>query len=164
MNTRSLSDCEALLVRQFAHNPIGVSEHKPFGRVVFQVRLEHDRNSIRKTSSAPKVNGSSNGGALETKFVIAKAFVEAKIARSLQVLDWAEESHDIAREIRATRLEASKLRKATTVADLRITEGGVDQRYWAAYCKAMPQRLEFHFCFFLRDQLPKYLNVVLPLL
>jgi len=77
------------------------------------------------------------------KFALAKAFVEAKIARSLQVLDWAEESHDIAREaLRATR-EASKLRKATTVADLRIIEGRVARSYWAAYCKAMPQHLEF---------------------
>jgi CRISPR-associated protein Cas1 len=77
------------------------------------------------------------------KFTIAKAFVEAKFARSLQVLDWVKESHDIARELRATKLEASKLRKATTIADLRIIEGRVAQRYWKTYCKAMPQQFEF---------------------
>jgi CRISPR-associated protein Cas1 len=77
------------------------------------------------------------------KFALAKGFVEAKFQRSLQVLDWAQESHDIAREVRATRLEASKLRKAATVSDLRIIEGRVARRYWEAYCKAMPQQFEF---------------------
>ncbi len=81
------------------------------------------------------------------KVVIAKRFVHAKLLSSLAVLDWATETHDIAGEVRATRVmmrvEAKKLRKATTVADLRSIEGRVAQRYWQAYCKAMPQDLEF---------------------
>ncbi|MFI5450236.1 MAG: CRISPR-associated endonuclease Cas1 [Candidatus Bathyarchaeia archaeon] len=83
----------------------------------------------------------------EKKVVIAKRFVHAKLLRSLAVLDWAMETQDIAREVRATRLmmrvEAKKLRKATTVSGLRIIEGRVARRYWQAYCKAMPQHLEF---------------------
>jgi CRISPR/Cas system-associated endonuclease Cas1 len=37
------------------------------------------------------------------KTIIAHAFVKAKIARSLQVLDWLAQRYDIERELRATR-------------------------------------------------------------
>jgi CRISPR-associated protein Cas1 len=77
------------------------------------------------------------------KFVIAKALVEAKIARSLQVLDWLCDRYDISREIRATRLESSKLRTATTVPSLRTVEGRVARRYWEAFGKVMPEHLDF---------------------
>ena len=77
------------------------------------------------------------------KFTIAKALVQAKIARSLQVLDWLAQGHDIAREVRMTRLEASRLGRASTVRELRMIEGRVAQRYWEAYAKVLPQHLEF---------------------
>jgi len=79
----------------------------------------------------------------EKKFRIASRFVEAKVRRSLEVLDSLAQRYDIAREVRAARLEASRLGKATTVAELRIIEGRVAQAYWRAYCKAMPQQFEF---------------------
>ncbi len=79
----------------------------------------------------------------EKKFRIANRFVEAKVRRSLEVLDSLAQRYDIAREVRAARLEASKLRKARTVAELRIIEGRVAQAYWRGYCKALPQQLEF---------------------
>ncbi len=77
------------------------------------------------------------------KFTIARALVQAKIARSLQVLDWLGERYDIQREIRLTRLESSKLRRATTVQDLRVVEGRVARRYWEAFGKVMPEHLDF---------------------
>jgi CRISPR-associated protein Cas1 len=79
----------------------------------------------------------------EKKFTIAKALVQAKIARSLQVLDWLGERYDIEREIRLTRLEASKLRRATTAVDLRVVEGRVARRYWEAFGKGLPEHLDF---------------------
>ena len=77
------------------------------------------------------------------KFTIARALVQAKLARSLQVLDWLGERYDIPREIRVTRLEASKLRIASTVPDLRTVEGRVARRYWEAFGKVMPEQLDF---------------------
>jgi CRISPR-associated protein Cas1 len=77
------------------------------------------------------------------KFRIARALVQAKIERSLQVLDWLGERYDIPREIRVTRLEASKLKAATTVPNLRTVEGRVARRYWEAFRKVLPEHLDF---------------------
>jgi CRISPR-associated protein Cas1 len=77
------------------------------------------------------------------KFTVARALVQAKIARSLQVLDWLGERYDIEREIRRTRLESSELRRATTVAELRVVEGRVARRYWEAFRKVLPEHLDF---------------------
>jgi CRISP-associated protein Cas1 len=77
------------------------------------------------------------------KFAIVRTLVQAKIARSLQVLDWLDERYDIAKESQLTRLEASKLRRATTVPDIRLVEGRVARRYWEAFGKAMPAHLDF---------------------
>jgi CRISPR-associated protein Cas1 len=79
----------------------------------------------------------------EMKFRIAQALVKAKIARSLQVLGWLGERYDIQREIQVTKLESSKLRRATTVADLRVVEGRVARRYWMASRKILPGYLDF---------------------
>jgi CRISPR-associated protein Cas1 len=77
------------------------------------------------------------------KFTISKTLIQAKIARSLQVLDWLGERYDIQREIRLTRLESSKLRSATTVPDIRVVEGRVARRYWEAFGKVLPEHLDF---------------------
>lgn len=77
------------------------------------------------------------------KSTIARALVQAKIARSLQVLDWLGERYDIQREIRLTKLESSKLRRTTTVQDLRVVEGRVARRYWEAFGKVLPEHLDF---------------------
>jgi hypothetical protein len=45
----------------------------------------------------------------ETNTVRLRALVQAKIARSLQVLDWLGERYEIPREIRVTRLKATCL-------------------------------------------------------
>lgn len=76
------------------------------------------------------------------KFMIARTLVQAKIARSLQVLDWLGQRYDIPREIRVTQLESSRHEKGTTVADLRVVEGRVARRYWDSFGKVLPEHLD----------------------
>jgi CRISPR-associated protein Cas1 len=77
------------------------------------------------------------------KFKIAKALVQAKIARSLQVLDWLGQRYDVERETKVTKGEASKLGNAVTVPQLRTVEGRVALRYWETFRKALPEWLDF---------------------
>lgn len=79
----------------------------------------------------------------EKKLVIARALVQAKIARSLQVLDWLGERYDLSKEVQVTKLESSKLSRATTVQDLRVVEGRVARRYWEAFGRVLPEHLDF---------------------
>jgi CRISPR-associated protein Cas1 len=78
------------------------------------------------------------------KFTIANAIVRAKIARSLQVLDWLAQRYDIEKSVRLTKREALKLGRARSVVDLRTVEGRVALRYWQAYASALPESLDFH--------------------
>jgi CRISPR-associated protein Cas1 len=77
------------------------------------------------------------------KFRIAKALVQAKIARSLYVLEYFAQGCDIEKESEAARREAKRLPKASTIAQLRTVEGRVALGYWAAYRKALPEPLGF---------------------
>jgi CRISPR-associated protein Cas1 len=79
----------------------------------------------------------------EKKFSIAHALVKAKIARSLQVLEWLEQCYDVEREIRMTKREAAKLGNANTVPELRTVEGRTALRYWETFRKALPESLAF---------------------
>jgi CRISPR-associated protein Cas1 len=78
------------------------------------------------------------------KFVIANAIVRAKVARSLQVLDWLAQRYDIEKQVRLTKHEALKLGRARSVVDLRTVEGRVALRYWQAYSSVIPESLDFH--------------------
>jgi CRISPR-associated protein Cas1 len=78
------------------------------------------------------------------KFTIANAIVRAKIARSLQVLDWLAQRYDIEKQVRLTKHEALKLGRACIVVDLRTVEGRVALRYWQAYSSVIPETLDFH--------------------
>jgi CRISPR-associated protein Cas1 len=77
------------------------------------------------------------------KAIIANAFVKAKVARSLQVLDWLAQRYDIEHEVRATKREASKLSQVSGIRQLRTVEGRVALRYWQAFEKILPQWLDF---------------------
>jgi CRISPR-associated protein Cas1 len=77
------------------------------------------------------------------KFQIAQAIVHAKIARSLQVLDWLAQRYDIEKKVRLTKHEALKLCRARSVVDLRTVEGRVALRYWQAYSSVLPESLDF---------------------
>lgn len=78
------------------------------------------------------------------KLTIARALVQAKFDRSLQVLDWLAERYDIEREVQVTKREATKLSKASTTIQFRTVEGHVAQRYWEAFGKTLAEGLGFH--------------------
>ena len=78
------------------------------------------------------------------KFTIADAIVRAKVARSLQVLEWLAQRYDIEKQVRLTKGEAFRLGKARSVVDLRTVEGRVALRYWQAYASVLPESLDFH--------------------
>jgi CRISPR-associated protein Cas1 len=74
----------------------------------------------------------------EKKLRIAKALVQTKIARSLQVLDWLAECHDIEKELRITKHEAATLNTAQNVPQVRSIEGNTARRYWEGVRKVIP--------------------------
>jgi CRISPR-associated protein Cas1 len=78
------------------------------------------------------------------KFTIAQAIVKAKVATSLQVLDWLAQRYDIEKQVRVTKHEALKFGRARSVVDLRTVEGRVALRYWQAYSSVLPESLDFH--------------------
>ena len=78
------------------------------------------------------------------KFSIANAIVKAKLARSLQVLDWLAQRYDIEKQVRLTKHEAFRLGEASSVVDLRTVEGRVALRYWQAYSSVIPECFDFH--------------------
>ncbi|MGO9645896.1 MAG: CRISPR-associated endonuclease Cas1 [Candidatus Bathyarchaeia archaeon] len=77
------------------------------------------------------------------KLAIAKALVEAKIARSIQVLEWLAERYDLSREVLLMKREAMNLTRAHTVMAVRSVEGRVAVKYWSAYGKVLPEPLDF---------------------
>jgi CRISP-associated protein Cas1 len=80
---------------------------------------------------------------IETKFSIAKTIVRAKVARSLQVLDWLSQRYDIEKRVRLTKGEAFRLGRARSVVDLRAVEGRVALRYWQTIAEVLPESLDF---------------------
>jgi CRISPR-associated protein Cas1 len=79
----------------------------------------------------------------QKKLTIAKALVQAKIARSIQVLDWVAERYDIEHQVRMAKAEAEKLSKASTVPETRTVEGRTALRYWETLKNILPEWLHF---------------------
>jgi CRISPR-associated protein Cas1 len=77
------------------------------------------------------------------KFKIARALVEAKFARSIQLLEWLAERYDISRDVLLVKREVLKLKRARTVGAIRSVEGRVALKYWVAYGKVLPESLDF---------------------
>ncbi len=77
------------------------------------------------------------------KFTIARALVEAKIRRSLHVLEWLSQTYDIEREMQVTKHEAMRLSKTSTVPEIRTVEGRTALRYWETFRKVLPEWLHF---------------------
>jgi len=80
---------------------------------------------------------------LQMRFKIARELVDAKIARSIQVLEWLAERYDISRDVLLVKREALKLRHARTVDAIRSVEGRVALKYWDAYDRVLPESLDF---------------------
>jgi CRISPR-associated protein Cas1 len=96
---------------------------------------------IKADLRAAQIRASTDPG---KKFVIAKAIVQAKVARSLQVVDWLAQRYDIERGVQLTKHEAFRLGKASSATDLRTVEGRVALRYWQAYASVIPECFDFH--------------------
>lgn len=79
----------------------------------------------------------------EKRVAVARSFIEAKLERSDQVLNWLGESHDIEQDIRSFREEAHGLGHAKTVDEIRSVEARAAETYWLAFQKAVPSKLEF---------------------
>jgi CRISPR-associated protein Cas1 len=79
----------------------------------------------------------------EKRVAVARSFIEAKLERSDQMLNWLGESHDIERDIRSFREEAHGLGHAKTVDEIRNVEARAAETYWRAFQKAVPVKLEF---------------------
>jgi CRISPR-associated protein Cas1 len=77
------------------------------------------------------------------KLTIAKALVEAKITRSIQVLEWLAERYDLSREVLLMKREAMSLSRARTIIAVRSAEGRIAVKYWSAYGKVLPEQLDF---------------------
>jgi CRISPR-associated protein Cas1 len=77
------------------------------------------------------------------RLTIARSFIEAKLERSKQVLNWLGEGHDVEREIQSFASEASTLDHAKTVDEVRTAEAGAAEVYWRTFQKAVPSKLEF---------------------
>jgi CRISPR-associated protein Cas1 len=82
-------------------------------------------------------------GNLRMKHQIARSLVEAKIARSIQVLEWLAERYDISRDVSVVKREALKLRLVHTVNAIRSVEGRVALKYWNANGRVLPESLDF---------------------
>jgi CRISPR-associated protein Cas1 len=95
---------------------------------------------VKADLRAAQIKASEDG---KRKFSIANAIVHAKVARSLQVLDWFAQRYDIERQVRLTKGEALRLGKASSVTDLRTVEGRVALRYWQAFSLAIPECFDF---------------------
>jgi CRISPR-associated protein Cas1 len=78
-----------------------------------------------------------------TSFNIAHALIQAKIKRSLQVLDWIAERYDITEHLQRAKGEALSLFKAETVSQIRTVEGRVALRYWQAIKSTIPECFTF---------------------
>jgi CRISPR-associated protein Cas1 len=65
----------------------------------------------------------------QTTFHIAKTLFQAKIDRSLQLLEWLSEAYDIKTELETTKREAMTVSEVSTVPQLRTVEGRVAPSY-----------------------------------
>lgn len=77
------------------------------------------------------------------RFHIAYALVQAKIKRTLDVLQWIGDRYDIDDKIRRVKGEALALFKTKTVNQIRMVEGRVPLRYWQAYESVLPEWCDF---------------------
>jgi CRISPR-associated protein Cas1 len=95
---------------------------------------------VKADLRAAQIEASNDPG---KKLTIANALIKAKIARSLQVLEWLAERYDIEKELRIVKREAIALTRARNVSQVRTVEGRVALRYWDTIRKILPEYLDF---------------------
>ncbi len=79
----------------------------------------------------------------EKQTQIAKVFIEAKIQRNIQVLNWIAEKYDITKHLKIAKTEQLRLLQAKTVSQIRTVEGRVTLRYWQAIKSVIPECFDF---------------------
>jgi len=111
--------------------------------------LDYDGSLISAIMPPQPVRGDLRRAQVEAhidpkkRLAISRLFIEAKLERSDQVLNWLGESHDIEQEIRSFRGEARDLVHVETVDEVRSVEARAADVYWRAFQKAVPAKLEF---------------------
>lgn len=79
----------------------------------------------------------------QRKFNVAHALVEAKLQRSLEVLEALSKQYQISKALSRFRKEADHIGKANTIGRLRTVEGRIAIAYWEACGKILPANLRF---------------------
>jgi CRISPR-associated protein Cas1 len=125
-------------LRRLAKEQVPIFLTEPDGSILYSILPPAPLKPDVRIAQVQAANDSKR------KFTIAHALVKAKIARSLQVLDWLAQRYDIEREVRTTKHETMKLPYASLVAQLRTLEGRTALGYWTAIQKILPKSLEFH--------------------
>lgn len=100
---------------------------------------------LPKSPSKPELRSAQWQAANDPKtcFPIARAFVQGKVARTIQVLDYLSELHDLTREVQTVAEQSLKLDYATTVREASIIEAQIANRYWWALARLLPNHLSF---------------------
>lgn len=145
--------------RQIPYDSIIVEGH--YGMITFEAInwlmhhntpvfiLDYDGSLISAIMPPQPIRGDLRRAQIEAhldpkkRAAIARSFIEAKLERSRQVLNWPGESHDVEREIRSFASQACTLDHASTVDEIRSVEARAAEIYWRAFQKAVPAKLEF---------------------
>jgi len=94
------------------------------------------RTDVRRTQLEAYLND-------ERRVEIAREFVDVKLDRSAQILNWLREKYDIEKEFRSFGKERLGLGRAKTVNEIRTVEGQCANHYWTSFAKDVPRKLEF---------------------
>ncbi|MFC1506393.1 CRISPR-associated endonuclease Cas1 [Thermoproteota archaeon] len=81
----------------------------------------------------------------EKRFYIANKIVEAKLERTINVVEWLDVRYDINPKSK-TRLEKeiNRLEKSKDIRDLLFVEGRVAESYWNIFQSAIPKNTSLH--------------------
>lgn len=155
----NLGDRHLFLPRKFEHDSIVVENgtgHISLGALRWLSRhnipiffLDFDGSTISQVLPAAPIKADLRVAQIRAsvnqalRFKVAHALVEAKIQRSLEVLDLLAGRYHIEKEKKKVQREARRLSEAVKFDQLLSVEAHVARKYWEAYQKAMPQRLRF---------------------
>lgn len=100
---------------------------------------------LSKSPTKPELRSAQWQAANDPKtcFPIARAFVQGKVARTIQTLDYLSELHDLTREVQTVAEQSLKLDSVTSVREARMVEAQIGNRYWWALARLLPKHLYF---------------------
>jgi len=145
--------------RQFPYHSIIVEGHS--GMITFEAinwlmhhstpvfMLDYDGFLISGIMPPQPVRGELRRAQVEAhldqkkRAAIARSFIQAKLERSGQVLDWIGQGYDVETEMRRFSEQIRTLPDAKTVDEIRSAEAYAAEAYWQAFQKVVPRKLEF---------------------